>query len=75
MHHVLFVLLLTLLTSCSLFSKPKRSLASELEITEIEANEWTALTKKNLLQLTVDYDLSPFLYTKKIHIQSRVIPH
>lgn len=56
-------------------TKSKRSIASELEITEINPSEWTALTKKNMLDLEMKYDLEPYLYTKKINIQSRVIPH
>ncbi len=44
-----------------------------LEITEIHPNKFTALTKQNLVHLFQVYDLDPFLYTRKIHVQSRVI--
>lgn len=46
-----------------------------LEVVEITPNKWTAITKQNMLHLAQVYDLRPFLYTKKIHIQSQVIPH
>lgn len=46
-----------------------------LEIVEIIPNKWTAITKQNMLHLAQVYDLRPFLFTKKIHIQSQVIPH
>lgn len=46
-----------------------------LEIIEITPNKWTAITKQNMLHLAQVYDLRPFLFTKKIHLQSQVIPH
>lgn len=46
-----------------------------IEITEINPNRLTALTKQNLFHLAKVYDLKPFLYTKKIHVQSYVVPH
>lgn len=48
---------------------------SGLIVKEIEPNKWTMITRQNLLHLAQVYDLSPFLFTKKIHIQSEVIPH
>jgi hypothetical protein len=72
----IFILLLLLsLTACSSKLVQKRSIASELEITEINPNQWTALAKKNMLGLVSEYNLEPYLYTKKINIESRVIPH
>ncbi|MFZ4715785.1 MAG: hypothetical protein ACOYL6_18830 [Bacteriovoracaceae bacterium] len=65
---------LSFLLSCSI-PYPKRSTGSALEITEINPNQRTALTKHNMLNLIKDYNLEPFLYTKIINIQSRVIPH
>lgn len=47
----------------------------DLEIVEITPNKWTAITKQNMLHLAQVYDLKPFLFTKKINIQSQVIPH
>ena len=47
---------------------------SGLEIEEINPNKWTSITKQNLLHLTQVYDLTPFFFTKKIHIQSQIIP-
>ena len=74
MKTLILIFSLFALFSCSL-SNPKRAIGNDLEITEINPNQWTALTKKNMLMLTKDYDLEPFLFTKKINIQSRVIPH
>ena len=63
----IFILLLLLsLTACSSKLVQKRSIASELEITEINPNQWTALAKKNMLGLVSEYNLEPYLYTKKI---------
>lgn len=70
---ILFCSLFGLL-SCSM-THPKRSISSDLEITEINPNQWTALTKQNMLTLMKDYNLEPFLYTKIINIQSKIIPH
>lgn len=39
--------------------------SSDLEFTEVTPNEWTSLTKSNLLKLTSNYNLEPYLYTKK----------
>lgn len=66
--------LIFVLFACS-SEPPKRVYEEPLEITEINPNRWTALVKQNLFHLAKVYDLRPFLYTKKIHIQSRVIPH
>jgi hypothetical protein len=46
-----------------------------IEITEINPNRLTAVTKQNLFHLAKVYDLKPFLYTKQVHVQSYVIPH
>lgn len=54
---------------------PKRVYEDVIEITEINPNRLTALTKQNIFHLAKVYDLKPFLYTKKIHIQSYVAPH
>jgi hypothetical protein len=75
MMKILIFLSILSLTACSSKSVQKREIASELEITEINPNQWTALTKKNMLGLASEYNLDPYLYTKKINIESRVIPH
>lgn len=62
------------LFSCS-SEQPKRVYEEFIEITEINPNRLTAVTKQNLFHLAKVYDLKPFLYTKKIHVQSYVIPH
>jgi len=54
---------------------PKRVYEEVIEITEVNPNRLTALTKQNLFHLAKVYDLRPFLFTKKIFIQSYVIPH
>lgn len=46
----------------------------ELHIWEVTPNKWTAFTKQNLYQLHSIYDLSPFLFSKKIYIESKVSP-
>ena len=61
--------------ACTSKMNQKRSVASELEITEVKPNQWTALSKKNMLRLAIEHNLEPYLYTKKINIESRVIPH
>jgi hypothetical protein len=75
MMKILIFLSILSLTACSSKSVQKREVASELEITEINPNQRTALTKKNMLGLASEYNLDPYLYTKKINIESRVIPH
>lgn len=75
MQKFILIFLALILSGCSSQAKPKRDIASELEITEVNPNQWTALTKKNMLDLHKKYDLEPYLYTNKINIQSRVIPH
>lgn len=69
-----FILLFyALLWGCA--TKPEELTPSGLEIVEIGPNKWTAITKQNMLHLAQVYDLRPLLFTKKIHIQSQVIPH
>jgi hypothetical protein len=46
-----------------------------IEITEVNPNKLTSLTKQNLFHLAKVYDLKPFLFTKQIHVQSYVVPH
>lgn len=70
--------LLTIFTASLLWgctTTPKRVYEDSLEITEINPNKFTYLAKQNLFHLAKVYDLRPFLFTKKIHIQSYVIPH
>jgi hypothetical protein len=70
---LIFFTLMFLLAACS--TTNGRRVASDLEITEINPNEWTSLTKAEMLCLAATHDLFPFLYTKKINIESRVISH
>jgi hypothetical protein len=68
----LFILLSFFIVSCA--SKDQETHPTGLNIVEINANKWTALTKQNILHLAQVYDLSPFLFTKKIRIESHVQP-
>lgn len=67
-----YFFILLFLVSCS--SSKEDSIHSGLEIKEIHPNKRTYITKQNLFHLTQVYDLTPFLFTKKIQIQSQVIP-
>lgn len=62
-----------LLFSCA--SQVPEKHPSGLEVVEINPSKWTALTKQNLLHLAQVYDLSPFFFTRRVQIQSQVIPH
>lgn len=71
-----FLLIIFILSLCGCASEPPKRVYEEvIEITEINPNRNTALTKQNLFHLAKVYDLKPFLFTKKIHIQSYVVPH
>ncbi|MFP5386590.1 MAG: hypothetical protein ACLGHN_10955 [Bacteriovoracia bacterium] len=69
----IILLSVLLLSSCASL-KPEEE-RPKLEVTEVNPNKWTAITKQNLLHLSQVYDLDPFLFTRKINIESRVIPH
>lgn len=71
-----WVLLLVILTFLGCASRPQEiETPSGLEIIEIKPNKWTAVMKQNMFHLAQVYDLSPFLFTRKIHVESKVIPH
>lgn len=74
MKRFLPILFILSLAGCST-ETPKRVYEDVIEITEINPNRLTALTKQNLFHLAKVYDLRPFLYTKKINVQSYVVPH
>jgi hypothetical protein len=67
-----YLLLFILVYSCA--SDENTLMKSQVEIIEVKADKWTALTKQNLEHLLKVYDLSPFLFTTKIHIERMVIP-
>lgn len=69
---ILFLLLGTLTIGCA--SKSDVDHPSGLKVEEINPDKWTALTKQNLLHLAQVYDLRPFLFSKNIRIQTKVIP-
>lgn len=67
---------MTLFLFMSCASEPAQRVYEDvIEITEVNPNRLTALTKQNLFHLAKVYDLKPFLFTKKIQIQSYVVPH
>jgi hypothetical protein len=68
-------LILILISGCSTQKPEIAKSAQEIQIIEINSNKWTNLTRNNLEQLFKIYDLSPLLFTKEIHIESRVVPH
>ncbi len=67
---LLLLLLILNFVSCS---SKRLDQVPAIVITEVNPNKWTYLTKQNMLQLAQVYDLSPFLYTNKILVQSNVI--
>lgn len=69
----LIFLILLIVGGCA--SKVVEEHPSGLNIVEIKPNKWTAIMKQNMLHLAQVYDLRPFLFTKKIHVESMVIPH
>lgn len=69
---LIFVVLIGLF-GCA--SKENETHQSGLVVSEAVPNKISALTKQNLLHLAQVYDLSPFLFTKRIVIQSKVVPH
>ena len=62
-----------LFVSCA--SKEVEVHSSGLIVKEINPNKFTAMTKQNILNLAQVYELSPFLYSKDVHVQSQVTPH
>ncbi len=62
-----------LLYGCA--SEKNETRISGLDIKEVKPSKWTALVKQNILHLAQIYDLSPFLYTKDIMIQSEGNTH
>lgn len=71
MKTALFISLL-LLFACA--SPEVEEHPSGLKVTEIKPNRDSHIMKQNLLQLSQVYDLSPFLFTKKIQIKTDAIP-
>jgi hypothetical protein len=68
----LLSLLLLLFSACASLETPGHP--SGLEVTERGPDKGTAITKQNLLHLAQVYDLSPFLFTKRIVIDSAAVP-
>jgi len=66
-----FVFIFIFITACSPPSLHTGSPAEQLEITEIDPDKWTVLTKQNIFHLAQVYDLSPLLFTRKIQIDAK----
>lgn len=49
---------------------PREPMSNSLDIEEINPNELTALTRDSLISYCQQYDLSEFLFTKKVQISS-----
>jgi hypothetical protein len=65
-----FLWILIFLIGCST-TKPPSDLVVDLTIEEVRADKGSALTKQNLIHLSQVYHLEPFLYTKRIRIESK----
>lgn len=63
-------LLLTLSAGCA-----TGPLSREVSIGEVSPSSWTAKTKQQLQGVLDRHDLRPFLFTRSVQIQPRVIPH
>lgn len=71
----LILLLSTLFIGSCATSPALRVQAPHIEVEEVSPDKWTAMTKQNLLHLTQVYDISPFLFTRKVRIEPSGIPH
>ena len=69
------IILVSILVVTGCTSSINETQSSGLVIKEISPDKSSALAKQNLLQLTQVYELSPFIYTKNIRIQSDVTSH
>ncbi len=67
------ILFLLFLSGCAV-APVKEIHPSGLNITEIKPNHDSHIMKQNVLHLAQVFDLSPFLYTKNIHIKTDAIP-
>lgn len=74
MSKCLLLLILVSLSSCST-KVPVSTPEPVLVVEEVKSNRKTTKTKQNLLHLFQIYDLAPFIFTKKIRIESMVVPH
>lgn len=63
--------------SCSSSQKEigtKIRTSKSLAITEVEPNKWTSITRQNLEHLFQIYDLTPYIFTFKVLIESKIVP-
>ncbi|MES2527620.1 MAG: hypothetical protein V4598_11060 [Bdellovibrionota bacterium] len=72
---LLIIFTLSLFSGCATTPEAPRVYEEVIEITEVNPNRLTALTKQNIFHLAKVYEMKPFLYTRKIHVQSYVVPH
>lgn len=73
MKYLLSLLSLLFLFACT-HSAPEKAVSPMVQISEIRPDRETELTKQNLTHLIRIYDLAPFFYTYKIHIEKGVHP-
>jgi hypothetical protein len=71
----LWFLFLLLLSSCTTKPVAPEIPPTVFQMTEVNPNKWTALTRQNLDHLMQVYDLTPLLFTLKIQIESQVKSH
>jgi hypothetical protein len=65
----LFIFLIFFILGCS-SEEVVSPYSFDLEITELDPNKWSAMTKQNLIHLVQIYEISPFIFTKKVNIQT-----
>lgn len=70
LHKLINTLLVSLLLSGCASQPNQEELPLGLEVSEVRGNRRTAVMKQNVLHLAQVYDLTPFLYSKKIEITS-----
>ncbi len=69
---------LTALVLLSLLAYPPTTWGQDTTSIDIDLHSGTALEEKGreqLQRIVADYDLNPWIFTRKVVIQSRVIPH
>ena len=74
---LILLLNFVLLCSACTHTRPGALISEQekvVEVTEIDPDRQTALTKQNFFQLVQIFDLSPFLYTSRLSIEKNVAP-
>lgn len=71
----LMILIFLLLSGCTSAPLDIQTPGAYLNISELNPDKWTAMTRQNLEHFLQVYDLSPLLFTNKVIIQSRALNH